>query len=65
MIVGTPLQDELVDKAKPDDILEYQSMIGSIMYPMIQTCPDICFAVTILLNTIKIPIPNTKQLSNE
>ena len=48
MVVGTPLQEELVDKAMPDDILEYHSMIESIMYPMIQTRPDICFDVVIL-----------------
>ncbi len=48
MVLGTQLQEELVDQARPDVVKEYQSMVGSIMYPMIQTRPDICFAVTIL-----------------
>ena len=37
MVLGTQLQEELVDKASPEGIHEYQSMVGSIMYPMIQT----------------------------
>ena len=48
MVLGTQLQEELVDKASPEVVHEYQSMVGSIMYPMIQTRPDICYAVTIL-----------------
>lgn len=48
MVLGTQLQEELVDKASPEVIQEYQSMVRSIMYPMIQTRPDICYAVTIL-----------------
>ena len=27
---------------------KHQFMIGSMMYPMIQTRPDICFAITVL-----------------
>ena len=57
MVVGTQLQEELIDKAKPDVVREYQSMIGSIMYPMIQTRPDICFAVTILSRYNQNPNP--------
>lgn len=37
MVVGTQLQEELVIQTKPEVVREYQSMIGSIMYPMIQT----------------------------
>ena len=48
MVAGTQLQEETVDQARPEVIHEYQSMVGSVMYPMIQTRPDICFAVTIL-----------------
>lgn len=40
---------ELVDdKASPTVAQLYQSMVGSVMYAMIQTRPDICYAVTIL-----------------
>ena len=48
MVAGTQLQEEVVDKATPADTREYQSMVGSLMYPMIQTRPDICHAVTML-----------------
>lgn len=48
MVAGTQLEEELVDQATPAVIKEYQSMVGSLMYPMIQTRPDICHAVTIL-----------------
>ena len=48
MVAGTQLQEELVDQATPVATREYQSMVGSLMYPMIQTRPDICHAVTIL-----------------
>ena len=54
MVVGTQL-------AKPDVIHEYQSMIGSLMYSMVQTCPDICFAVTILLRYNQ--NPNSKHIA--
>ena len=48
MVANIQLQEELVDKAKPEVIREYQSMVGSLMYPMIQTRPDICYTITIL-----------------
>lgn len=48
MVVGTQLQEELVDQAPSDVVQLYQSMVGSVMYAMIQTRPDICYAVTIL-----------------
>ena len=48
MVAGTQLKEELVDQAPPDVIRLYQSMVGSVMYAMIQTRPDICFAVTVL-----------------
>ena len=41
MVVGSQLQAEVIDKVTPQAVHEYQSMIGSIMYPMIQTRPDI------------------------
>ena len=48
MVAGTQLEEEVVDKATTAVTREYQSMVGSLMYPMIQTRPDICYAVTIL-----------------
>ena len=48
MLPGTQLQEELVDQAPSDIVRLYQSMVGSVMYAMIQTRPDICFPVTIL-----------------
>ena len=48
MVINTQMQAELVDKARPEVTQEYQSMIGSMMYPMIQTRPDICYAITML-----------------
>lgn len=48
MILSTQLQKELVKKASLEVIQEYQSMMRSIMYPMIQIRPDISYAVTIL-----------------
>lgn len=48
MVVGSQLQAEVIDKATPQAVHEYQSMIGSIMYPMVQTRPDICYAVIML-----------------
>ncbi len=45
---GTQLQEESIDQAKPNVVKDYQSMIGSIMYTIIQTRPDICYSVTIL-----------------
>jgi len=37
-----------LEKALEDDIREYQSILGSLMYPMTQTRPDLAFAVTFL-----------------
>ncbi len=48
MAAGTQLQEESIDQAKPNVVKDYQSMVGSIMYAMIQTRPDICYSVTIL-----------------
>ena len=48
MVVGTQLEEESVDQAISDVVREYQSMMGSMMYAMIQTRSDICFAITIL-----------------
>ena len=61
MVVGTQLEEKRVDKAKPDVIHEYQLMIGSLMYSMVQTCPDICFAVTILSRYNQ--NPNSKHIA--
>jgi len=51
--VKTPMLDndlhkEEVDQANEASTREYQSMIGLMMYPMIQTRPDICFAISML-----------------
>jgi hypothetical protein len=35
-------------KASPELLRNYQSIIGSLLYLMIGTCPDIAFAVTML-----------------
>lgn len=48
MVTGTQLRKEDILQASKDDVKEYQSLIGSVMYPMVQTRADICFAVTIL-----------------
>ena len=48
MVLGIQLQEELVDKASPEIVQEYQSMMRSIMYSIIQIRPDIYYAVTIL-----------------
>ena len=61
MVMGTQLEAEVIDKAKPDVVQEYQSMVGSIMYAMIQTRPDICFAVTILSRYNQ--NPNSKHIA--
>ena len=36
------------EKATEDDIKQYQSVIGSLMYAMIQTRPDLAFTVSVL-----------------
>ena len=61
MVVGNQLQEELVDQAPPDVVRLYQSMVGSVMYAMIQTRPDICFAVTILSRFNR--NPNAKHIA--
>ena len=50
----TPLQSNWEPKANTGkataaEITRYQSIIGSLLYLMIRTCPDITFAVTHLL----------------
>ena len=47
----TPLPSNWVpqlakEKASPELLRNYQSIIGSLLYLMIGTCPDITFAVT-------------------
>jgi hypothetical protein len=47
----TPLPSNWVpqankDKASPELLRQYQSIIGLLLYLMIGTCPDIAFAVT-------------------
>jgi hypothetical protein len=47
----TPLPSNLVSqlnkgKASPELLRQYQSIISSLLYLMIGTCPDIAFAVT-------------------
>ena len=42
------LEKELIDKAKPNIVYEYQSIIESLIYSMIQIRSDICYAITIL-----------------
>jgi Reverse transcriptase (RNA-dependent DNA polymerase) len=47
----TPLPSNWVpqlnkEKASPELLRQYQSIIGSLLYLMIGTCPDIAFAVT-------------------
>jgi Reverse transcriptase (RNA-dependent DNA polymerase) len=49
--VPTPLPSNWVsqlnkEKALPELLRNYQSIIGSLLYPTIGTCPDIAFAVT-------------------
>ena len=48
MVPSSELYEETILQAHSKAVKEYQSMIGSMMYPMIQTRPDICHAVTIL-----------------
>ena len=57
MLVGTQLQEELVGQVPPDVVQLYQSMVGSVMYAMIQTRPNICYAVTILSRFNRKPNP--------
>ena len=48
MVAGTQLQEESVDQAPPEVVQIYQSMVGSTMYAIIQTRPNICYAATVL-----------------
>lgn len=61
MVVGTQLEEESVDQATPDAVREYQSMVGSMMYSMVQTRPDIYFAITILSRYNQ--NPNSKHIA--
>ena len=48
IIVDTQLKEESVNQATSNVVREYQSMVKSMMYVMIQTRSDICFVITIL-----------------
>ena len=48
MILNTQLQKKLINKASPEVIQEYQSIIKSIIYLIIQIRPNIYYAITIL-----------------
>ena len=48
MVAGTKLRKETILTASEDQRLLYQSMIGSLMYAMIETRPDIAFSVSVL-----------------
>ncbi len=45
---NTQLQEESINQAKSNVVKDYQSIVGSIIYVIIQTRPDICYSVTIL-----------------
>ena len=48
----TPMDTKLVltkpDKDVISGVLEYQSLVGSLMYAMLGTCPDLAYAVSML-----------------
>ena len=48
----TPMDTKLVltkpEKDKISGVLEYQSLVGSLMYAMLGTCPDLAYAVLTL-----------------
>lgn len=48
MVTGLKLRKEELLTSTKDSILEYQSIIGSLMYAMVETRPDIAFAVSTL-----------------
>ena len=45
-------------QASASDIKHYQSLIGSLLYVLIGTCPDISFAVSHLAQYVANPSPN-------
>ena len=48
IIIRSQLQVEVINKITSQVIHEYQSIIESVIYSIIQTRPDICYAVTML-----------------
>lgn len=48
IVPGTHLYKEEILKASPKDLVLYQSMVGSLMYAMVETRPDIAYAVSVL-----------------
>lgn len=48
MVSGTQLHKEEILKASPKNLALYQSMVGSLMYAMVETRPDIAYSVSVL-----------------
>jgi len=61
MVSGLQLRKEEILQANKEQVKLYQSIIGSLMYPMVQTRPDICFAVIVLSRFNQ--NPNAKHLT--
>ncbi|KAL1582041.1 hypothetical protein WHR41_09299 [Cladosporium halotolerans] len=45
---GAPLEKQLTETATPMEVVRYQSAVGSLMYLMTATRPDIAFAVSMV-----------------
>jgi hypothetical protein len=52
---GTRILTANIEQASEEDIKLFQSIIGSLMYAMIQTRPDIAFAVCFLSRFLSNP----------
>jgi len=61
MVSGLQLRKETILQANKEQVKHYQSSIGSLMYPMVQTRPDIYFAVIVLSRFNQ--NPNAKHLT--
>jgi len=61
IVPGLQLRKETILQANKAEVKHYQSIIGSLIYPIVQTRPDIYFAVIVLSRFNQ--NPNAKHLT--
>ena len=58
MVPGNQLRKETILTATKEEIQHYQSLVGSLMYAMVETRPDIAYTVSIVSRFASNPTKN-------